>query len=162
MPQVNGRIDHMAIDLMGRRLFVAALGNDTVEVVDLKAGKRVHMIAGLAQPQAVLYLADSNELYISNGRTGECRILDGTTDDVFYDAARKRIYVACGAGFLDVIEQEDASTYVPSERIPTAAGARTCLFVPESAVLYLAVPIRKDRDAAIYVCEASPSQRSQP
>ena len=41
---VKGRIDHMAIDLQGRRLFVAALGNDTMEVVDLKAGRRARAI----------------------------------------------------------------------------------------------------------------------
>ena len=77
--------------------------------------------------------------------------IDHMAIDIFCDAARKRVCVACGAGFLDVIEQKDASNYVPSERILTAPGARTSLFVPESSVLDLAVPIQKDRDAAIYV-----------
>ena len=47
LPNVQGRIDHMAIDLAGERLFVAALGNNTLEVIDLKGGKRLHAIKGL-------------------------------------------------------------------------------------------------------------------
>jgi hypothetical protein len=49
LPDVQGRIDHMSIDIAGQRLFVSALGNNTVEVVDLKAGKRAHTISGLKE-----------------------------------------------------------------------------------------------------------------
>src|SRR5215208_3276430 len=62
---VEGRIDHLAIDINGQRLFVAALGNNTVEVIDLKSGKRAGTISGLAEPQGVLYLPDSNLLYVA-------------------------------------------------------------------------------------------------
>ena len=54
LPEVQGRIDHMSIDVNGQRLFVSALGNNTVEVVDLKAGKRTKTISGLQEPQGVL------------------------------------------------------------------------------------------------------------
>jgi hypothetical protein len=47
LPDVQGRIDHMSVDVKGGRLFVSALGNNTVEVVDVKAGKRVKTIEGL-------------------------------------------------------------------------------------------------------------------
>ena len=47
LPNVEGRIDHMAVDLKGQRLFIAALGNNTVEVLDLRAGKRIRSIIGL-------------------------------------------------------------------------------------------------------------------
>src|SRR5215831_9713207 len=44
LPHVEGRIDHMAVDVQGQRLFVAALGNNTLEIIDLKAGTRLHTI----------------------------------------------------------------------------------------------------------------------
>jgi YVTN family beta-propeller protein len=55
LPDVQGRIDHMSIDVKGQRLFVSALGNNTVEVIDLKAGKRANTIPGLKEPQGVLF-----------------------------------------------------------------------------------------------------------
>jgi hypothetical protein len=64
LPDVQGRIDHMSIDIAGQRLFVSALGNNTVEVVDLKAGKRAHTISGLKEPQGALYIADKNRLFV--------------------------------------------------------------------------------------------------
>jgi hypothetical protein len=66
----------------------------------------------------------------------------GDTDDLFYDAARKRLYVIGGEGFISVIEQQDANHYQAMARIPTAAGARTGLFVPELNELFVAVPRR--------------------
>src|SRR5881628_1246135 len=53
LPGVEGRIDHLAVDLAGQRLFVAALGNNTVEVIDLKKGQRVHSVAGFKEPQRI-------------------------------------------------------------------------------------------------------------
>ena len=50
---VEGRIDHMAVDVKGERLFIAALGNNTVEIVDLRAGKHMETITGLHEPQGV-------------------------------------------------------------------------------------------------------------
>src|SRR4051794_22651965 len=58
LPGVEGRIDHMALDTAGERLFVAALGNNTVEVVGLAAHKVVHSIRGLREPQGVAFLKD--------------------------------------------------------------------------------------------------------
>ena len=55
LPNVEGRIDHLAIDLKGQRLFVAALGNNTLEVIDLRAGKRIRGIGGLNEPGCHLY-----------------------------------------------------------------------------------------------------------
>src|SRR5579864_5106718 len=54
LPDVQGRIDHMSVDVKGERLFVSELGNNTVEVIDTKAGKRVKTIRGLQEPQGVL------------------------------------------------------------------------------------------------------------
>lgn len=76
---VSGRIDHLAFDASHNRLFVAALGNDTVEVIDAAAGQRIHSISGLAEPQGVLYEASRNRLWIANGRDGTVRLFDATT-----------------------------------------------------------------------------------
>jgi len=294
MPDVKGRFDHFAMDVKGQRLFVAALGNNTVEVFDLKAGKQLRSIAGCNKPQGLLYLPKGNLLFVANGGDGRLRIYDcssfnplvtigslddadnlrydakldrvyvgygdgalgvvnpvtgvltgsikllghpesfqleqegnrifanvpqaghvavidrqtrtvleawllpgaqanfpmalderdhrlfvgcrnparlvvlettsgrtvtelpisGDTDDLFYDAQRKRIYVSCGEGFLDVIEQRDADSYRLLEKISTVPGARTSFFSPELDQFYLAVLRRGEKPAEIRVYDA--------
>lgn len=296
LPGVEGRIDHLAADVLHGRLFVAALGNNTLEVVDLAAGKRVHTITGLHEPQGIAYAADRNVIYVANGEDGKLKIYNGTsfelaqtiefsgdadnvrydpvarqiyvgyssgalgivdtmtgkragdvrleghpesfqleqsgarifvnvptaghvaivdrharsvtlkwplpgkqenfpmaldedehrlfvgcrkpahvavfdttsgkivatfdcvgdTDDLFYDRALKRLYVSGGEGFLSVIQQQDASTYHPLAKIPTAAGARTSLFVPQLKRMYLAVPHRGAQGAEIRIYKTLP------
>lgn len=279
LPGVRGRIDHFALDAQGRRLFMAALGNDTVEVIDLAGGKRLRSIGDCSTPQGVAFVPRANRLFIANGGNGNVTVLEGAnfkplahvgdlpdadnvrydakagliyvgygdgalavigatngeliarinlaghpesfqlekngnrifvnvpdanqiavvdrkkrsviatwpmgkfhsnfpmaldeashrlfvgcrrparlavldttsgsrvadveiagdTDDVFYDANRKLIYVSCGAGFIDVIGQRDANTYQLREHIPTSGGARTSFFAAELDRLFLAV-----------------------
>src|SRR5262245_22648549 len=69
----------MAVDLHGQRLFVAALGNNTLEVLDLQAGTHLHTITGLHEPQGVAFLPESNTVVVTNGKTGLCDIFDGTS-----------------------------------------------------------------------------------
>src|SRR5437867_10026361 len=76
LPGVKGRFDHFDLDLKTQRLFVAALGNNTLEVVDLAAGKRVQSIPGLHKPQGVLFLAEFNRLFVANGEEGSLQIFD--------------------------------------------------------------------------------------
>jgi len=289
LPGVKGRFDHFSIDAKGKRLFVTALGNNTVEVIDLAEGKCIHSISGMSKPQGVLFFADHNELFVANGDDGVLKVLDATdfkvkqkvaempdvdnvrldphtgevwagygdgalvrvlvgmhestiklaghpesfqlekqgrrvfvnvpdakqiavvdsrkdsvittwplqnfqanfpmaldesnhrlfvgcrkpaclvifdteagkavadlvisgdTDDLFYDAKRKRIYIGCGGGFIDVVEQTSTDNYQRSAKIPTAAGARTCFFSPDLDRLYLAVPERGNQKAEIRV-----------
>lgn len=119
MPDVQGRIDHMSIDVKTGRLFVSALGNNTVEVIDVNAGKRVKTIQGLQEPQGVLYVADSNRLFVANDKDGSVRILDATSygplktlnygddaDNLRYDSNRKRVYVGYGDGALGEIDDQ--------------------------------------------------------
>jgi YVTN family beta-propeller protein len=119
LPDVEGRIDHMSVDLKGGRLFVSALGNNTVEVIDTKAGKRIKTIAGLQEPQGVLYVPTIDRLYVANGKDGSVRIFDGTSyaplktldygddaDNLRYDSDRKRIYVGYGGGALGEIDEQ--------------------------------------------------------
>src|SRR3979490_3489537 len=62
IPGVEGRFDHLAVDLKGKRLFLAEQANRSVEVFDLTAGKRIHSIGGIGEPHAERYLPGSNEL----------------------------------------------------------------------------------------------------
>jgi hypothetical protein len=293
---VEGRIDHLAVDLAGQRLFLAALGNNTLEVIDLRAGKVIHHLRDLREPQGVSYAPEVGRIFVGVGGGGSCDIFDGKslgllqrvagmddadnvrydagakriyvgygngalgildattgrrlgdvrlaahpesfqlekqgkrifvnvprarqvavvdpdrrsvvatwpvkgaaanfpmalneadhrlylgcrqpprllvldtgsgneitslaiagdTDDLFYDAARKRLYAICGAGAIDVLQQKDADHYEALSHIPTAAGARTGLFVPDLARLYLAVPHRGQQAAEVRVYAAQP------
>ncbi len=73
----------------------------------------------------------------------------GDSDDVFFDAKRNRLYVSCGAGFVDVIDASGG--YKRLARIPTAQGARISLFVPELDRLFLAVRASSGEAAAIWI-----------
>jgi DNA-binding beta-propeller fold protein YncE len=293
---VEGRIDHLAFDVKGQRLFVAALGNNTLEILDVAQGKRVHTITGLKEPQGIRFAPELNRIFVANGSDGTVRAYDGSTfalisslnlgddadnvrydpttgqilvgygggaiatidaktvktagniklsghpesfqletsgprifvnvpnanqiavldrlkqsvlttwplgalrsnfpmsldeanhrlfvgtrnparlvvidtetgkqvavvncsgdtDDLFYDPQNKQIYLSAGEGFIDVFKQEGANEYRSTAKLPTAAGARTSLFVPEVHRLYLAVPHRGSQQAAIRVYEVTP------
>jgi DNA-binding beta-propeller fold protein YncE len=79
LPGVNGRIDHLAINEAGQIIYIAALENQTVEVIDLKGGKVIHTIKGLDEPQGVEYLPSDNSIFIANGGSGVCNFFDATT-----------------------------------------------------------------------------------
>ena len=70
MPNVKGRMDHLGVDVEGKRLFAAALGDNqnTVEVLDLIAGKRIFSIRGQSMPQGVFYSSDFKRLFVANGQ----------------------------------------------------------------------------------------------
>jgi DNA-binding beta-propeller fold protein YncE len=83
-------------------------------------------------------------------------IPDGV-DDIVLDAQRKRLYASCGDGFLVVFQQIDADHLALVEKIPTAKGAKTCLYVPETGRLYLAVPRQEGKEGPeIRVYQAKP------
>lgn len=296
MPSVKGRIDHLAMDRKGERLFVAALGNNTLEILDLRLGKRIDAIGRLHEPQGVMFIPEFNKIFVTNRQGGTVKIFDGDSfnlissvkfsddadnirydaatksiyvgygdgalgildatndkrlgeitlaghpesfqlerlgprifaniptanhiavidrekrvvlatwpvtgaqanfpmaldetnhrlfvgfrkpaklivldtesgktvasldsagdpDDMFYDAARKRVYMSCGEGFISVFEQGDADHYKTIAKIPTRPGARSSLFMSELSRLYLAVPHRAGQGAEIRVYEARP------
>lgn len=78
----------------------------------------------------------------------------GDADDLFYDAARKRLYVSGGEGYIDVFEDQGGTRFARVGHVATAAGARTSLFVAEQNQLYLAVPHRGSQKAEIRIYEA--------
>jgi DNA-binding beta-propeller fold protein YncE len=117
MPDVSGRIDHLALDEEGHRLFVAALGNNTIEVLDLRASRRVRTITGLHEPQDVRFIPTQNRLFATNGESGACSIFDSHTyrqvnsvdgfedaDNMRYDSRANRVYVGYGSGGVAALE----------------------------------------------------------
>src|SRR5262249_9747910 len=68
LPNVEGRIDHLACDAIGQRLFVAALGNNTVEVLDLKAGRHLKSLGGFREPQGLAVVPDIKAIAVANGQ----------------------------------------------------------------------------------------------
>jgi hypothetical protein len=78
----------------------------------------------------------------------------GDSDDVFYDSKRKRVYVSCGEGFVDVFV-EHGTEYARGARIATSAGARTALFVPEVDRVFLAVRAAGSVPASIWAFRPS-------
>ena len=119
LPGVEGRIDHLAVDLAGHRLFLCALGNNTVEVIDYEKGARIHSIAGLGAPQGVAYVPETNRIFVANDKDGLCNVYDGKSfallgsakleddaDNVRYDSAAKLIYVGFGKGGLGVLDAQ--------------------------------------------------------
>ena len=114
---VRGRIDHMAVDPARHRLYVAELGNDSVGVVDLRAGKTVRTISGLKEPQGIGYVPSTDTVYVANARDGSVRLFQGDNltpagqialgedaDNVRVDDAANRILIGYGSGALAVID----------------------------------------------------------
>jgi DNA-binding beta-propeller fold protein YncE len=82
--------------------------------------------------------------------------ISGDVDDLWLDPTAKRIYLSCGEGFLDVVAQHDANRYERVAKVPTVKLARTCLFVPSTGRLYLAVPHQGEQRAEIRVYATRP------
>lgn len=123
MPRVEGRIDHLSADLRGRRIFVSALGNHTVEALDINSGKLLHSIPELAEPQGVYYDASSNKLFVACAGDGAVKVFDGATfqllssvkysadaDNIRYDGRGHRIIVGYGDGALGLLDATGKKT----------------------------------------------------
>jgi DNA-binding beta-propeller fold protein YncE len=122
LQRVSGRVDHMAIDLGRKRLFVAELGNGTVDVIDLAAGTLIRRIEGLKEPQGVGYAPDADVLAVANAGDGSVRLFRGPelhpagivnlgddTDNVRLDTHTGNFVVGYGSGGLAVIDPVKAS-----------------------------------------------------
>ena len=127
LPNVKGRIDHMDVDIRGKRLFVAGLENGTLEVVDLKAGKWARSLPGLKAPQGVAYVPALNKVFVANENDDTLKVFRGDTlellntihldlgaNRVTYDPRSKKLYVGYGGasakkdhGEVGVIDAEN-------------------------------------------------------
>ena len=161
LPGVKGRFDHFSIDAKGNRLFVAALGNNTLEAIDLAAAKRIQSVAGMSKPTGVLYLADHNQIAIANGDDATFKLLDGATfkviqslgevpdaDNLRLDPKTNLAWLGYGDGALGVID-----TAVPklTASVKLAAHPESFQMEKEGARIFVNVPDAKqiavvDRD----------------
>src|SRR5947209_8980303 len=109
LPNVKGRLDHMDVDVKGKRLFVAGLENGTFEVVDLQPGKWVRSIPGFKKAQGALFVPELNKLFLASGDDGMLRVFRGDTlelldslhleagpNRVVYEPKSKLVYVGYG------------------------------------------------------------------
>ncbi|HEX7895784.1 MAG TPA: hypothetical protein VF447_16410 [Terriglobales bacterium] len=161
LPGVKGRIDHFSADINGDRLFVAAVENHTLEVIDLKSGKRVHTINDLGEPQGVYYDSSTNKLFVACGLDGVTKIFDATTfrvlaavkfpddaDNIRYDPRTKAVIVGYagakqlrkretgtgGLGFIDSNGQKTGDVVIdahPESFQVEKAGPRIFVNVPD-------------------------------
>lgn len=111
-----GRLDHLALDGKGRRLFVANLSNNSLDIVDLKAGKLFKQIPRQRKIQGVAYAANLDRIFVGNGEDGLCNVFDGKdysllksftlpdADNVRYDPESSRIYVTHAENALTVLD----------------------------------------------------------
>jgi hypothetical protein len=112
----------MALDETKQRLLVATRQPARLQVYDTASGRRVADVP-----------------------------LCGDADDLFFDAERRQAYAVCGEGRVEVVRQSDPDHYEVIERIDTASGARTGLYVPALATLFVAAPSRLGRSAEIQI-----------
>src|SRR6267154_2537372 len=109
LPNLKGRIDHMDVDVKGKRLFVSGLENGSVEVVDLQAGKWTRSIPGFKKTQGIAYVPSLNKVFVASGDDGMLRVFRGDTlelldaikldlgpNRVAYDPHAQLLYVGYG------------------------------------------------------------------
>ena len=159
------------LDAASGRMFANVPDGGHIAVVDLAAAKQIAKwtvpglsanfplaIDGSGMAVAAVFRRPA-KLVLLDTKTGTAtQHLDtcGDADDVFFDAKRRRIYVSCGAGAVDVF-QADATGYRTVARIETSSGARTSLFVPDLDRLYIAARAGLvGSDAAILVLRPLP------
>jgi hypothetical protein len=127
---VEGRLDHLAVDVQSQRLFVSGLENHTIEVVDLAKRRRIHEITGISEPQGLVFIPENHRLIVCSRGDGTCRSFDATTfeegpwvdlgrnaDNVRFDAGEKIIYVGSagepGNGLFSAI---DLASLLPAKQ----------------------------------------------
>ncbi|MGA3007053.1 MAG: hypothetical protein ABSE59_04095 [Opitutaceae bacterium] len=117
LPEVGGRIDHFTVDAKNHRLLLAALGNDTLEIIDVEKGAVVHEITGFSHPQGVGADLDGGHYIVANASDGLCRLFDARTlketgrvdlkddaDNIRFDQSTQLFWVGYGEGGLAAID----------------------------------------------------------
>ena len=117
LPDVRGRIDHMAVDSHRQHLIVAALGNDTVEVIDIGTGKVIQRIRDLKEPQGIAYADKADLIFVANAGDGSVQTfraedfapvgkldLHRDADNIRIDPRNGNIVVGYGDGGLAIVD----------------------------------------------------------
>jgi DNA-binding beta-propeller fold protein YncE len=151
MANIHGRIDHLTIDTTQHHLFVAALGNDTVEVLDTESGATVRSLPGFHEPQGIGQPLAGNVVAIANGGSGDLVMVDRATfktlhtaalgddaDNVRFDVSARRFYVGYGSGAIGAVSEDGSragdvklSAHPESFQLETA-GPRIFVNVPNA------------------------------
>ncbi|MGZ6006940.1 MAG: hypothetical protein ACXWKS_05730 [Rhizomicrobium sp.] len=147
---VSGRIDHLAVDLKRRRLFVAELGNNTLGVVDLAAARLLRRLTGLSAPQGVGYDAAADIVYVANAGNGSVHVFQGEdyaplekiqlgedADNVRIDAEGRRVIIGYGKGGLAII---DSATHRRNANIPLKGHPEGFQLDPVSGRVFVNLP----------------------
>jgi hypothetical protein len=161
---VPGRIDHMAYDPQTHRLFVAALENGSLEVLDLEKGVRLRSIGGLEQPQGVAVVPTISCAVLACGGDGRLHVYDTRTleerssvevgpdaDNVRYDAKENRVYVAYGTTERGAVAVFDPGTWKKAGEIPFASHPESFQLAPEGGRLFANIPggVRATGDGSV-------------
>ena len=145
---VTGRIDHLAIDLEGNRLFVAALAAGSLEVIDLRAGKRMGRFSPLSEPQGVAYLPAQRRVIVASGGSGRVEAYESVpaavasvdrledADNVRFDAGADRVVL----GYGHALAVLDAKTLAVTRRIDLPGHPEGFELDPSGARAYVNVP----------------------
>ena len=160
LPHVRGRIDHFSVDVSGRRLFISALDNHTIEVVDIRNDKWRQSVPGVKQPQGEYYAAGLHKLFTADGLGGDVRVyrvyrggdlrllavvkLALGPDAEAYDPVTRLLYVGYGGGAAGVNYGEVGIINAVTARhvgdIRTSAHPGTILIGKPGHTLYITVP----------------------
>lgn len=148
LPGVQGKFDHFAIDLAGHRLFVAATGNHSVEVIDLTTDKVLESITGLGKPHGLAWVPETGSLYVADGSLAELRVYRGNplvlagtiklsddADDMVYDGANHLLFVGHGgsdAANPAMVAVVDTNRFVLVARLPVATHPEALEIDPQS------------------------------
>jgi hypothetical protein len=150
LPGIDGRIDHMAVDVARRRLFVAEFGNNSLDAVDLAVGRRILRIGGLSEPQGVGYAPTADLVAVANGGDGSVRFYRGAdlapagrlalgkdADNVRVDPRAGDLLVGYGEGGIATIDPA-ARSRIGGIRLD--AHPEAFALDPETGRLYVNLP----------------------
>jgi DNA-binding beta-propeller fold protein YncE len=169
----TNRLESMAIEKSGQRLFVNMAGANEIGVVDrekrevvqtwpLAAGKEnVPMQFDEATHRLFVVTRKPSKLIVVNSDTGKevtSLAVADYCDDLAYDSAHHRLLIPCGGGegAITVVEQRGADDYRIIANVPTKPGAKTGRLVPELNKYYLGVPTKDKQEAQILVYDVAP------
>jgi len=162
LADVRGRIDHMAVDLARHRLFVAALGNDSLAVVDLNAQRLDRLIGELPEPQGAGYDPATDTLYVANAGDGSVRLFKGPdlspgerielgsdADNIRVDSKAGRVFIGHSDGALAIV---DAVTHDKVASAPLKAHPESFQLDGDTSRILVNVPkSRYDRRGRPYI-----------
>src|SRR3954454_4536814 len=169
LANVSGRIDHMAVDLRRGRLFVAELGNNTVDVVDIAAGRPIHRIEGLREPQGIGYSPTADTVAVANAGDGSVRLYKGEdyaavatadlqddADNVRLDLHSGKFLVGYGSGGIATLDPANGAVVAkavlpahPEGFRVNAAGRRALVNVPDAGQI-AAVDLTTNKQTATW------------